>query len=141
MIGYFLYASECSLDPFSIDELNIVQSSATNNAKLGLSGFLHRSENNFFQYLEGGAPSLISLEKKLRLDERHTKFSVLKRGELSHPFFPNWSMGYSTDKDDIPGLPSINRTDTPSSIIEALISISDLQTARYIQIRRLRTKI
>lgn len=141
MIGYFLFTSECLIDPYSIDELNIVQTGAANNAKLGLSGFLHRSENIFFQYLEGGASSLNCLEKKLQLDSRHTEFSVLKRGEISHPFFPGWPMGYSTNKDNIPGLPSIHRTDTPSSIIEALISISDLQMAKHIQIRRLKTEI
>lgn len=75
--------------------VKIVQESRSNNRRDDLTGLLVYDGSRFAQYIEGPAPGISSLHRRLSQDERHTNMEVLVLGELpGQRRFPSWRMGY-----------------------------------------------
>lgn len=68
--------------------------SRENNIKLGITGMLLYSENNFIQVIEGELALINGLYSNITNDPRHTGFLTLLRGEIQARNFPDWSMGF-----------------------------------------------
>lgn len=75
------------------DEIfKIIETSANNNLRDDLTGFLIFSNNRFFQVVEGSEESIGSLMSRLGRDKRHSDIEILSRIEVEERSFPNWRM-------------------------------------------------
>lgn len=84
----------------SDDDLRqILTTSRRNNARLGVTGALLYSADQFLQVLEGPMSVVEDLLHRIEADPRHRDLSILTRGPVSQRAFPNWSMGLVTDSD------------------------------------------
>ena len=92
---FLVYRSRALLAPASVEAGAIVATSVRNNARYGITGFLHHEPDLFVQYIEGPPESLARLWSRIRADTRHQDATVIGKGLLSHRFFDDWRMGYS----------------------------------------------
>lgn len=76
----------------SEEVFRIIETSAKNNMRDDLTGFLVFSENRFFQYVEGPEDAVDALLEKLEHDRRHHSIRILKRAEIEERVFPRWKM-------------------------------------------------
>lgn len=81
---------------------DILAKSIRNNARDGLSGFLHADRERFLQYIEGPGDALARRVVKIQKDRRHTGFKVLAEGAIDARFFPDWDMGYIEELAKLP---------------------------------------
>lgn len=90
-----LYVSESSLvgnpDPL-VQE--IVASSLSRNATLGVTGALLFCESYFAQLLEGPEASVAQLMESISLDPRHTALRTLLAEPAQDREFSQWSLAY-----------------------------------------------
>lgn len=87
------YASRfaANLDRTEIESL--VRKSASNNARLGITGVLAAVGGVFLQVLEGPEPQVRALLRRIECDPRHRDFLTLRtHTSSSPPLFPSWSM-------------------------------------------------
>ncbi|MEP6948093.1 MAG: BLUF domain-containing protein [Ginsengibacter sp.] len=93
-MNYLVYVSS-ACKHFSEEDLKtLLMKSRENNIKLGITGMLLYSENNFIQVIEGELASINGLYSNITNDPRHTGFLTLLRGEIQARNFPDWSMGF-----------------------------------------------
>ena len=93
---YLIYRSQALVAPHSAECREIVSTSQRNNARAGLTGFLHAEEGLFVQYLEGPTGPLWELYQRLHHDLRHTDLVLLGHGRAVQRRFQDWSMGYAS---------------------------------------------
>lgn len=119
MEQYALYWSKAIYPEFGRHDLDILRASLRHNSRVGLTGFLYREKDYYFQYLEGGAAALEELLARLAKDPRHYDFEIISRG--SHPArqFGYWSMGYANGG----SLPFDPRTEDSRSILRRITEI------------------
>jgi hypothetical protein len=90
------------------DLLRLLSQSRAKNARLGLTGMLLYSGNNFFQVLEGEPAVVDELFQTIAQDERHMKMVTIIREPISKRSFGEWTMGFadltSSDLQEITGL-------------------------------------
>ena len=86
------YVSRASSSLASDEIFNIIETSANNNLRDDLTGFLIFSDNRFFQVVEGSEASIESLLSRLGSDRRHSDIEILSRIEVEERSFPNWRM-------------------------------------------------
>lgn len=72
----------------------ILQSSRRHNRENRITGFLHREQRYFLQYLEGPTAALEETLDRIRRDRRHTEFTILSRSTTHRRRFPDWQMGF-----------------------------------------------
>lgn len=92
-----VYVSKALVPRASPEAGTILEVSRRNNARDGLTGFLHREEDRFVQYLEGPAGTLAARWERIRLYPRHLAPVVLHTGPMPVRLFPDWQMGYADD--------------------------------------------
>lgn len=86
-----LYLSRAT-QAFEKEQLQeIEEKSATNNAKLGLSGYLYFDGVHFLQYMEGEEKLVDPLLEIIRDDPRHA-FLCETEEKINEKRFPEWSM-------------------------------------------------
>ena len=88
-ISYISKASS-SLAPDEV--FKIIETSARNNLRHDLTGFLIFADDRFFQVVEGPPASIDSLMDRLKNDARHSSIEVLSRREIEARSFPRWRM-------------------------------------------------
>jgi hypothetical protein len=93
---FLVYRSRALVAPESAEARAIVASSVRNNARDNLSGFLHHEPGLFVQYIEGPPEALWELWDRLIADVRHEDVHLIGKGLISHRFFDDWRMGYSS---------------------------------------------
>ena len=93
-----LYRSEALTPEGGSAEQDILATSRRNNAAAGLTGFLHRESDIYYQWLEGPEPEVLKAFDRIRSDNRHGDVEVLDRQQTDTRSFPTWSMGYGTSK-------------------------------------------
>ena len=91
-LRFLLTRSRARVDCRSSDAAEIYLSARRNNQSAGVTGFLHREDDIFVQYLEGRAPILTGLLAGLRRDWRHGTLEVLRRDTLHRRLFRDWDM-------------------------------------------------
>ena len=113
---YLVYVSSAR-QHFSEEDLEtLLISSRQNNSKLGITGMLLFSGDNFIQVLEGELQAINSLYSKISSDPRHTGLLILLKGEVETRNFPQWSMGFKKiSKEDYSMLSGYERLGDVSS--------------------------
>lgn len=69
----------------------IEQSSLSNNAKNGITGYLLYVDGYFIQYLEGSAKQVEKLYLKISLDPRHHSITLLGHEKITERAFKKWT--------------------------------------------------
>jgi len=73
--------------------MDIVATSLRNNARDGITGFLHSEQDHFLQYLEGPHDAVMTKLAKIQKDPRHYNFMILADGTTDERLYPGWDMG------------------------------------------------
>ena len=94
-LAYLIYQSRALIENDAALHNDILITSQIRNKSLGVSGFLHREDDTFVQYLEGTPHSLETLMQSIRRDPRHTNLVVLAESELKSRYFQGWKMGFA----------------------------------------------
>ncbi|WP_142662794.1 BLUF domain-containing protein [Paracoccus laeviglucosivorans] len=94
-----LYRSVAKLKEHTHAETELLLNARTKNQLLGITGFLHREEDLFFQVLEGPRETIDAVIERIALDTRHEKLEFLDRRSILTRAFEAWSMGYSNSGD------------------------------------------
>jgi len=88
----YIYLSK-ALETFDRSQLiELEQRAARKNRMLGVTGYLHYSQLNFVQYLEGEKASVARLISEIEQDPRHNILYKIESDDLSDRRFPRWSM-------------------------------------------------
>lgn len=94
MLYHYFYASR-ALSPFpGLVDFDILREAWAHNREAGIGGYLLRTAESYFQWLEGPRAPLDALMARIGRDPRHTDLQVLAEGPLSGRNFANWVMGY-----------------------------------------------
>lgn len=93
-----LYRSEALTPKGGAAERAILATSRAKNAAAGLTGFLHRESDIYYQWLEGPEPEVLKAFDRIRSDNRHGDVEVLDRQQTAIRNFPTWSMGYGNSQ-------------------------------------------
>lgn len=91
-LSYVLYSSQltAAFDQRTLSD--ILDTSQRNNARDGLSGFLHVEAPNIVQFIEGPFTKLHATLDRIRHDPRHTDMKVLSEGTFDQRYFEDWKM-------------------------------------------------
>nr|WP_254281389.1 BLUF domain-containing protein [Frigoribacterium sp. VKM Ac-2836] len=111
-----VYVSRSSY-PFTDDDLaNLLMTSRSNNARLGITGMLLHREGRFIQVLEGPEEAVRARLAVIARDPRHTAVHTIVDERVEDRLFPGWTMGYRAVTDDlatvIPGYADVFGTET-----------------------------
>ena len=93
-----LYRSEALTPKGGSAERDILATSRRKNAAVGLTGFLHRESDIYYQWLEGPEAEVLKTFDKIKSDVRHGDVEVLDRQHTETRSCPTWSMGYGNSK-------------------------------------------
>ena len=74
--------------------LELLKISRRNNEARGLTGMLLYRNGTYMQFLEGPREEVVRLLGRLRADQRHRAFRILREGTLPERLFSEWSMAY-----------------------------------------------
>lgn len=89
-----LYSSKALTDAFSSEEQGLMDYILLENQKLGITGFLVRTDTHFYQYLEGSERTIHDVLERIRRNPLHTNFKILTQGSSKNRNFPRWYMEY-----------------------------------------------
>jgi len=83
----------------------------SSNKKLGVTGALLITDDEFVQTLEGPEPVVRELYTKIYKDKRHERLEVLESGDASGRMFGRWAMAKvaADGEPDIPLLTNVDR--------------------------------
>ncbi|HYC75358.1 BLUF domain-containing protein [Brevundimonas sp.] len=88
-----VYCSRARVDTASLQVISeLLGVSQRNNARDGLTGALAVNDGWFLQVIEGPAPAIDALLRRLADDPRHAELEVLSRRPVSGRLFRDWSM-------------------------------------------------
>src|ERR1700733_6276562 len=97
-LEHIIYASAAAQD-FSASQLaELLEKARVANEREGLTGMLLHtdSDGSFFQVLEGAPESIDRLLQKLKLDKRHSNFTIIIREPIAERSFADWTMGFAS---------------------------------------------
>lgn len=86
------YVSRAPRSLASDEVFRIIETSASNNLRDDLTGFLIFFDHRFFQVVEGPEASIDALLLRLGKDQRHSDIQVLSREVITRRSFPKWRM-------------------------------------------------
>jgi hypothetical protein len=89
---FVLYVSEALVEPDSAEETDIFLTSVLRNARLGITGHLHREGSTFVQYVEGPDSTVDGLMAAIRADTRHRGLEVRGSHGIQRRRFADWCM-------------------------------------------------
>jgi hypothetical protein len=90
-----LYRSVPNFVDFDESDRDILRTALRNNPEHGITGYLWRTGDQFFQVLHGPAEAVDTLYSRLMADSRHRDIELLLRAPCGPDTpFGNWSMGY-----------------------------------------------
>ena len=95
-LSALLYRSSALIPERSADERLILDAALSRNARLDVTGYLHREVDLFFQWLEGPPASVDAIFASIERDPRHEGIQVLFHGSVPHRRFQGWAMGYTS---------------------------------------------
>lgn len=94
MLTYTIYKSRALIARDSEEHDRILSACRRRNGRDDISGFLHREEDIFIQYLEGPPDKIASTLARIKSDPRHRDVEVLDTGDLKKRHLPDWQMGF-----------------------------------------------
>lgn len=95
-LEYLVYSSEAVIAEDSAESRAMIEAAIARNAHLGITGFLHREEDLFFQCIEGDPEAVEMVFASICRDPRHREIKLLARGPASARRFDGWFMGYNS---------------------------------------------
>ena len=98
MLFFWLYISRAKVPPRSADDGLIYLQARKNNAAFNISGYLHRENGYYVQYVEGPKNALEQLKFIIRWDWRHDSIRTLAEGRISTRRFSEWDMAFSDEE-------------------------------------------
>ena len=90
-----LYHSRSLLPNTVASHDEILRVSQINNSRDNITGFLHREDNFFIQYLEGPKTKLSDTLQRIGRDPRLSDFEIKHFGPSERRMLPDWDMGYA----------------------------------------------
>lgn len=117
------YISEASSSLAPDEVFKIIETSARNNLRDDLTGFLIFADNRFFQVIEGPPASIDALMDRLKSDARHSSIEIISRREINERSFPRWRMERVKVSDALGS--SVGATAIPSMLQEAILAFLD----------------
>lgn len=90
-----LYRSEALTKAGSGEDTRILTAAQGRNRSLLVTGFLHRENDVFYQWLEGPAAAVRTVFASIAADPRHRDIRKLSEFTIDERSFPRWSMAYS----------------------------------------------
>ena len=96
MLEYWMYLSESVTPPRSVDDALIYLQACNRNPAHEITGYLHREQRHYAQYIEGPPWALRQLHGKILNDGRHRGVQTLTFGTASDRRFAGWDMAFST---------------------------------------------
>ena len=96
MLEHWLYRSESVTPPRSVDDALIYLQACNRNPAHAITGYLHREQRHYAQYVEGPAVALRALHRQIVNDGRHHDVRTLAQGTASARRFAGWDMAFST---------------------------------------------
>lgn len=90
-----LYRSISRLEAGSEAEDRLVADAAAFNRAVGITGFLHREDDVYYQWIEGPEPAIDWLIARIEADSRHDHVEILFNHPATARQFEDWSMGYA----------------------------------------------
>ena len=107
MIRTVLYQSTAKTDFPSSADHDILETAWRHNGEMGITGYLLRTQTQYFQLLEGGDDVLDDVVGMIRKDSRHTDMQILCDDIVNERRFANWAMGYhlvtESERDEFDG--------------------------------------
>ena len=94
MLFRLLYRAKANYPPFTYHDLEILRVATRFNEDNDLTGFLVRSEIEYFQILEGDEDTVITLTHRIARDKRIYAYSAIWSGAVDARMFGMWSMGF-----------------------------------------------
>lgn len=93
-LAYTIYQSTALIRASSKEHNKILKACQKHNPDNEITGFLHREQGFFLQYLEGPPDALDATMFRISIDFRHNNLQVLDTGTLDRRRFPDWQMGF-----------------------------------------------
>jgi hypothetical protein len=93
MLDYIVYRSEAVFPVGDACDTDILRTARGRNPAEGLTGFLHREAERYFQFIEGPPDRLAAAVTRIGRDRRHHSMMTLRRGRSDRRRFGGWSMG------------------------------------------------
>ncbi|WP_348671004.1 BLUF domain-containing protein [uncultured Paracoccus sp.] len=90
-----LYRSNALTHENGREDRKVLEAARNRNALSGVTGFLHRENDVFYQWLEGPAENVRGIYRSISEDLRHRDMHVLDERLVAGRSFAGWSMGYS----------------------------------------------
>lgn len=90
-----IYFSKASREMSLTDIQSILETSRSNNNKMGVCGMLCFDNNYFLQTLEGERSKVNELFLRIANDPRHAGVELISMKNIDKPKFKNWEMGYT----------------------------------------------
>jgi len=94
MITQVIYSSKSLFARGNGSDQDILDIARDRNARMGVTGFLFRTNSFFVQLVEGPQRQVSALMQDIRADVRHTDVVEWPWTITKHRAFPDWSMGY-----------------------------------------------
>lgn len=91
-----LYRSEALTPESGVKERQFLAMARQDNAQNSITGFLHRENDIYYQWLEGPEVEVSALFDKIVRDRRHRDVEVLSRHPIPVRNFPSWTMAYAS---------------------------------------------
>lgn len=88
-----LYQSEAVHLAGGAEDFAILDEAVDFNARNDITGFLVRTQTQFFQVLEGRASTVQNLLRRIAVDERNFQLRVIDSFEIEDRLFGGWAMG------------------------------------------------
>lgn len=89
-----VYMSEACTDAGGMSDFDILNEAVEYNARHGITGFLVRTDERFFQVLEGEEQEVLSLVERVKGDPRNKNLEVLEKRSITTRQFKDWAMGF-----------------------------------------------
>lgn len=134
-LDYILYHSRALIPDEPGAHNKILNACKRNNYQSNITGFLHREEGFFLQYLEGESEVLDLLLDTIAKDPRHTDVTIVLREKLCARRLPDWQMGF-VDADQLALVDLVGTVDgkidiksaDPNELIDFVIENADSLT-------------
>lgn len=89
-----IYKSKANIKPFSPIEAELMDGILLENHRLGVTGFLVRSGDTYFQYIEGNEGIIYDVLERICRSSLHSDFTILAEDSPKARIFPRWYMEY-----------------------------------------------
>lgn len=126
-----LYRTKATFPHDAGQDAAILRSASRNNKQANVTGFLLRSDMDYFQVLEGPEPNIKALADRISKDTRQDGFTPLWSGPVEHRLFGDWAMEiHILGQDDLPLCRRLSLL-VPSTDLQEVGTIRDIARLAY----------